>query len=172
MTDRLIVRRGYNWVSRFGRLTTIYGSLLFCGATFNHIFTFFSKASLIVSTPMGTTGFIQILKFHVHYHDLVNSYRISKSRMTTICWFSCSLNSGLISSLMTNHWLSNRSNNTIYTTSRGGTILHCNTSGALKFTISFLHLHLHSTTIHQNSDDYTSALRKQTLKNIYIYIYL
>jgi hypothetical protein len=27
---------------------------------------------------------------------------------------------------------------------------------------------LHSTTIHQNSDDYTSALRKQTL-NIYIY---
>ena len=125
MTDRLIVRRGYNWVSRFGRLTTIYGSLLFCGATFNHIFTFFSKASLIVSTPMGTTGFIQILKFHVHYHDLVNSYRISKSRMTTICWFSCSLNSGLISSLMTNDWLSNRSNNTIYITSRGGTILHC-----------------------------------------------
>ena len=25
-------------------------------------------------------------------------------------------------------------------------------------------LHLHSMTIHQNSDDYTSALRKQTLK--------
>ena len=36
-----------------------------------------------------------------------------------------------------------------------------------------LHLHLHSTTIHQNSDDYTSALRKQTLKNkIYIYIFI
>ena len=32
------------------------------------------------------------------------------------------------------------------------------------------HLHLHSTTIHQNSDDYTSALRKQTLKKIYIII--
>jgi len=28
----------------------------------------------------------------------------------------------------------------------------------------YLHLHLHSTTIHQNSDDYASALRKQTLK--------
>jgi hypothetical protein len=27
-----------------------------------------------------------------------------------------------------------------------------------------LHLHLHSTTIHQNSDDYTSALHKRTLK--------
>ena len=36
-----------------------------------------------------------------------------------------------------------------------------------------IHLHLHSTTIHQNSDDYTSALRKQTLKKKkkYIYIY-
>jgi hypothetical protein len=134
MTDRLIVRRGYNWVSRFGRLTTIYGSLLFCGATFNHIFTFFSKASLIVSTPMGTTGFIQILKFHVHYHDLVNSYRISKSRMTTICWFSCSLNSGLISSLMTNHWLSNRST-TQYIPLVEEELFY--SSGALKFTISF-----------------------------------
>jgi hypothetical protein len=28
----------------------------------------------------------------------------------------------------------------------------------------YLHLQLHSTTIHQNSDDYTLALRKQTLK--------
>ena len=37
-------------------------------------------------------------------------------------------------------------------------------------------IHLHSTTIHQNSDDYTSALRKQTLKKkkkkIYIYIFI
>jgi hypothetical protein len=39
------------------------------------------------------------------------------------------------------------------------------------YRFSDIHLHLHSTTIHQNSDDYTSALRKQTLKkNIYIII--
>ena len=42
---------------------------------------------------------------------------------------------------------------------------------AIWFMNIHLHLHLHSTTIHQNSDDYTSALRKQTLY-IYIYIYI
>ena len=39
-----------------------------------------------------------------------------------------------------------------------------NQSFSLMLRAQHLHLHLHSTTIHQNSDDYTSVLRKQTLK--------